>query len=30
MTNKLVTWSFRLLSVLVVCFVAGCRMFTID
>ena len=30
MTKKLVTWSLRLLTVLAFCFVAGCRMFTID
>ena len=30
MTKELVTWGLRLLTVLVVCVVAGCRMFTID
>ena len=30
MTKKLVTWSLWLLTVLVVCVVAGCRMFTVE
>gem|GEM_PF-6933712 len=28
MNNRLVTWGLRLLTVLALCFIAGCRMFT--
>ncbi len=30
MDSRLVTWGLRLLTVLALCFIAGCRMFTIS
>ncbi|MFA6293528.1 MAG: hypothetical protein WC637_17210 [Victivallales bacterium] len=30
MNNRLAAWSFRLLAALAVCFLAGCRMFTVS